>query len=197
MAATPVRMELREPALGLETVLHVEPSQCIVSVFRGWELSCPTAQMSLLERAYYCVQEIRVVDKRALDDTPLCAIPVLGECDETCGSNRPNIIGGEGRYPHQIAIYRRVRAGDNAPLCAVPVLDQGVGAMAAKVRVIPHSPDVVRGDGGHPFQGICIKPWTMTGGNAPLCAIPVLNQCEGIAIAHSPDIIGGVGCYCD
>src|SRR5947209_17176204 len=59
-----------------------------------------------------------------------------------------------------------VGAGDDAPLRAVPVLDQRLRSSAG-INEIPHGPDIVGGDAGHPVEIVDRWPGAWAGHDAP------------------------------
>jgi hypothetical protein len=82
------------------------------------------------------------------DNAPFGAIPVFGECPPPGGTYGPGIVGCVSSNCVE-ADPAGVRAGDDLPPHTIPMLNEGIGGFGLLVNVVPHGPDVVRGNGRH------------------------------------------------
>src|SRR5439155_1044931 len=108
------------------------------------------------------------------------------------GSYGPELAGGWNRgHPVKDATCPRVWARGDAPVRAVPVLDQRLVG-AAPIGGVSHRPDVACRDGCHPGKFVVTRSTVRAGDDAPLSAIPVLDQrlvaTPVVEESHGPDV---------
>lgn len=96
----------------------------------------------------------------------------------------PDIVGRDSGYAGQVVDIQCTGVGTryDAPLGAVPVLDErvteGLIGGAGRAFSMAHSPDIIGRESRYPKQGAVVHLWTGAWNNAPLGAIPMLDECR-------------------